>query len=368
MGKKNNIKWVIAAGFFLILAGVGTIVLMYPEPPHQAIESTRLALSDAREKGADRYHKKEYEKARRLYDEAMSEWKLENERWFLLRDFGKVGRLADSAACMAKEIGDNSQQEHRNVKRKLETGFGELKGKAKTFDSNFAALPLPARIKDKQAKGKLLLHETEIAMGKGDYKTGDIKFAAAAKNVDEALQYARNHVDKYFLQLPEWQKDLKEIVEYSRKNRTSVVVVEKFPPRCEVYDNGKKIYTFKAEFGKNWMGDKQCEGDYATPEGNYRITKVLKGGTSKYYKALLLDYPNEADRVRFRQLKKEGKLPASARIGNLIEIHGGGGRGGNWTNGCVALENGEMDQLFRYAGKGTRVLVIGASEEIGADK
>lgn len=355
-------------GIFLILIGVGTAILLNPQPPHQAIESTRLALSDARGKGADRYHKKEYDKACRLYEKAMSEWKQENDRWFLLRDYKRVASLADSAACMAKEAGSNSQREHQNVKRKLEVGFGELKGKAKTFDTNFSTLPLPVRIKDKHAKGKLLLHETEIAMDKGDYKTGDVKFAAAAKNVEEALQYARNHVEKYFLQLPVWQKELNEIVEYSRRKKTSVIVVEKFPPRCDVYNNGKKIYTFKAEFGKNWMGDKQCEGDYATPEGNYKITKVLKGGSSKYYKALLLDYPNESDRIRFKQLKKEGRLPASARIGNLIEVHGGGGRGGNWTNGCVALENTDMDKLFRYAGKNTRVLIIGASEEIGADK
>jgi hypothetical protein len=49
----------------------------------------------------------------------------------------------------------------------------------------------------------------------------------------------------------------------------------------------------------------------------------------------------------------------------LIEIHGGGGRSQDWTSGCVALANGDMDLVFEHAGVGTPVTIVG-SDEYGA--
>ena len=54
------------------------------------------------------------------------------------------------------------------------------------------------------------------------------------------------------------------------------------------------------------------------------------------------------------------RLPASARIGGLIEIHGGGGRQRDWTDGCVAVTNPEMDDLFRRVSVGTPVTIVGS--------
>ena len=50
-------------------------------------------------------------------------------------------------------------------------------------------------------------------------------------------------------------------------------------------------WEFDAELGTNWVGDKRVKGDKATPEGMYKITKKFDGRKTKYYKALLLDYP-----------------------------------------------------------------------------
>ena len=57
---------------------------------------------------------------------------------------------------------------------------------------------------------------------------------------------------------------------------------------------------FNAELGKNWVGDKRVKGDNATPEGMYKITKKLDSRKTKYYKALLLDYPNAEDITKFK--------------------------------------------------------------------
>jgi len=92
----------------------------------------------------------------------------------------------------------------------------------------------------------------------------------------------------------------------------------------------------------------------------YKITKKIKGSKTKYYKALLLDYPNDEDKERFKSEITRGSLPASAKIGELIEIHGNGGKGIDWTEGCVALTDKEMDELFMIAKVGTPVTIIGS--------
>jgi murein L,D-transpeptidase YafK len=98
----------------------------------------------------------------------------------------------------------------------------------------------------------------------------------------------------------------------------------------------------------------------ATPEGMYKVTRKLEGSKTKYYKALLLDYPNEEDKARFREEIENGSLPRNAKIGGLIEIHGDGGKGIDWTEGCVALTNKEMDIVYRLAKVGTPVTIVGS--------
>ena len=114
------------------------------------------------------------------------------------------------------------------------------------------------------------------------------------------------------------------------------------------------------ELGFNWIADKVQEGDGATPEGRYRVVKRMDNLSSEYYKALLIDYPNAEDRAEFSRLRRRGELPPGARIGGLIEIHGSGGRKHDWTNGCVAVTNAEMDELFPRVTVGTPVTIIGS--------
>ena len=111
--------------------------------------------------------------------------------------------------------------------------------------------------------------------------------------------------------------------------------------------------------GSNGLGFKAQAGDRATPEGHYRIVARKDQGQSRYHKALLLDYPNEVDRRRLAAAKRQGLVSMKARLGGLIEIHGEGGRGEDWTNGCVAVTNANMDVLFGLVKVGTPVTIIG---------
>ena len=148
-----------------------------------------------------------------------------------------------------------------------------------------------------------------------------------------------------------------ETAAWSRTTGDTAIVVLKENHRVDVYDGGRVIRSYTADMGYRSVNDKLRSGDAATPEGRYRVTAKKPGST--YYKALALNYPNDEDRAEFARLKNQRRIPPGASLGGLIEIHGEGGRGKDWTKGCVALANRDMDDLFRRAGVGTPVTIVG---------
>jgi murein L,D-transpeptidase YafK len=136
------------------------------------------------------------------------------------------------------------------------------------------------------------------------------------------------------------------------------------------------IKTFPADFGNNVSSDKIQRGDsdspddWRTPEGTFFV--VSKNPTSKFYKALVLNYPTAEDARRgYRQgliSKEEHEAivqaeaahqipPMDTMLGGWIEIHGNGTGGGtNWTQGCIAIENEKIDELWKIVEVGTPVL------------
>jgi lipoprotein-anchoring transpeptidase ErfK/SrfK len=138
------------------------------------------------------------------------------------------------------------------------------------------------------------------------------------------------------------------------------IVVIKENHILELYKNGKLLKTYTVELGANSINQKMYAGDRATPEGYYRISSKKGYGKSKYGLALLINYPNEEDRQRFLTLKSRKELGERSKIGGLIEIHGGGGRGFDWTDGCVALTDLEMEYVFKMVQVGAPVAIIGS--------
>jgi murein L,D-transpeptidase YafK len=118
------------------------------------------------------------------------------------------------------------------------------------------------------------------------------------------------------------------------------------------------------ELGANWVGDKMQQGDKSTPEGVYRILDKKQNGQTRYHRAFLLDYPNEEDKRRFSLNKKNGTLEQDAEIGSHIEIHGRGGKGIDWTDGCIALTDSDMEQIFQMCPVGTRVAIVGSTKSL----
>jgi lipoprotein-anchoring transpeptidase ErfK/SrfK len=81
---------------------------------------------------------------------------------------------------------------------------------------------------------------------------------------------------------------------------------------------------------------------------------------------MMLDYPNAEDRREFDAAKRAGRISRNARIGHLIEIHGNGGRDEDWTQGCVALSDRDIDDLYARVSVGTPVTIVGGDGNGGA--
>ncbi|SOD11215.1 L,D-transpeptidase family protein [Pedobacter xixiisoli] len=129
-------------------------------------------------------------------------------------------------------------------------------------------------------------------------------------------------------------------------SKIDFLLVEKSKRTMKAYQGAEPLKTYQISLGDNPIGHKVFEGDEKTPEGVYRIND--RNPNSGYHKNLGVSYPNQADREKAKLL---GKSP-----GGDIKIHGlpNGATGminklhrfTNWTNGCIAVTNSEVDELY----------------------
>ncbi len=134
------------------------------------------------------------------------------------------------------------------------------------------------------------------------------------------------------------------------------LIVNKSKRELIVFSNGIKVKKYRISLGKNSIGHKQFEGDKKTPEGLYFIND--KNPNSSYHRNLGISYPNQQD-IEFA--KRHEKLP-----GGDIKIHGlrnGIGfigkfqRYTDWTLGCIAVTNDEIEELYNAVEIGTSILI-----------
>ena len=165
-------------------------------------------------------------------------------------------------------------------------------------------------------------------------------------------------------QVREWQRQVQSLLRWTQRTGRRAILVDKLEHRCLLLSRGRIEKSYYANLGRNWFRRKVREQDASTPEGDYRVKRMIRGG--RYGMALLLDYPNGADRERFAALKRSGAISPQSRIGGNIEIHGGGRPDSDWTDGCVSLDDSDMGELYRYAYSGMPVSIVGSSGLIAA--
>lgn len=136
-----------------------------------------------------------------------------------------------------------------------------------------------------------------------------------------------------------------------------LIVVMKSKRIMLLLSEGNIIKAYKIALGKNPVGRKSTQGDGKTPEGRYYI--VDRNSHSNYFKSLKISYPNEND------LEKAQKL--GVHPGGDIMIHGLSKRVEylgkyhileDWTEGCIAVTNEEMEEIWRIVPDGTPIEIL----------
>jgi hypothetical protein len=351
----------IAVFVFLVVLLMGQLI---PKPPVAVIERARVKLSQAGTKKADTYSKKAYQEAKVLFDSAMANWSRQNKRFIYSRNYDKVEMYATQSAKKSDEAADNAVSNSANLKKTLEQKIDTLDKLVADLNKFFYDYPLSTEVRNRISKGKILLEEGRVTFKKGEYLQANKKVTDSEYLLTSCHDIATTNLKNYFNSYPTWRRWVNTTIKESENCGDYSIIIDKFSRKCFLYLNGVKKYEFDAELGTNWVGDKRVKGDKATPEGMYRITKKLDSGRTKYYKALLLNYPNDEDLKHFREEIDRGSLPPNAKIGGLIEIHGNGGKGIDWTEGCVALTDSEIDLVYRNVKVGTTVTIVGSMVDL----
>ena len=207
-------------------------------------------------------------------------------------------------------------------------------------------------------RADLMLTEANLLYERRNFLEAEMKLKNVALHVSDADNFVSLTLARYQDEalIEEWRKWVEETISESGEKGIAVIIITKIDRRLTLYERGRLILSFGIGMGRNGLFDKLHIGDYATPEGRYRVKDKLP--SSQYYKALLIDYPNHDDRERFYLNRKKGLIPAGVSIGGSIEIHGGGND--SLTDGCISLENDDMDLLFSLAEVGTPVAIVGS--------
>jgi murein L,D-transpeptidase YafK len=162
----------------------------------------------------------------------------------------------------------------------------------------------------------------------------------------------------------------------------SKIVILKEKRLLELHQNGKTIKTYRVCLGTNPLGSKRVTGDAKTPEGEYFI--CYKSTSSRFHRFLGISYPSVADaqtafenglisldkRDSIVSSLKSGKAPWHTELGGWVGIHGYPTdeyerkwvtllypKPDNWTDGCIAMWNFEIEELFSKVPLGTPVVI-----------
>ena len=168
---------------------------------------------------------------------------------------------------------------------------------------------------------------------------------------------------------PQEDEDLDPGLPVTAPLKAPKIVIKKAKKKLFLYSEEKLLRTYPVKLGFNPVGDKVRQGDKRTPEGSYYI--CMKNPRSKYHLSLGLSYPSIEDAERgleqklitksdhdriIERISKKSIPPWDTPLGGEIFIHGGG-ESWDWTYGCVALCNKDIEELFKVVALGTEVVI-----------
>ena len=275
-----------------------------------------------------------------------------------------AGSIARAWARAATQAAGALHQRARE--REHEARFRRLEAEAQRLLEEAEAAALEGQGADRAAgaalgRARVALQVGARLAGDGELDAGTASVARVAELLEPIRMRTWTVRDRYADPdlLRRWQGWVEATAAESRRSGRSALVVDKLGHRLLFLTRGRVVRELPVELGTNGLAEKLVEGDRATPEGLYRVVDRKDGSRTAYHRALLLDYPNETDRLRYLEAAAAGRVPDDTGPGGLIEIHGRGGRSKDWTDGCVALPDREMEWVFERVDEGTPVTIVG---------
>jgi murein L,D-transpeptidase YafK len=140
------------------------------------------------------------------------------------------------------------------------------------------------------------------------------------------------------------------------------ILIDKSDYKLSIVKDALIIKEYPVVFGGNPVDDKLRQGDQCTPEGDfYMISKYIHKSWSKF---IWLNYPTVESWKKHNQARSEKIIPANAGIGGEIGIHGVPNNMNNlidlkynWTLGCISLKNKDVDEIYPYISKTTKITI-----------
>ena len=264
---------------------------------------------------------------------------------------------AEGAKAVAR-LTEQQEAERRAAARQL----ADVEERARAIATQVSAIDSRLILAEKPVETDLLLKQARAFYEQGRYEQSLQASDRASHHLTAQSALLQRELGRYASpdRIAQWQRMARETIEWSKKHRTSAIVISKAERSLTLYRSGQKLVSYPVRLGFNGINEKRYQGDGATPEGRYRIAGKRGRGQTQFYRALLLDYPNQDDRRRFLNDRKKGKIPALRDIGGQIEIHGVDNELMAQTLGCVMLENPQMAALFERVDNGTPVTIVGA--------
>ena len=331
------------------------------DPPIGDLEAARAALDAATKAEAERYAPAELSTAKVFTQAAAVSYRQAELAWTGFLNYEAVSDLCESARDKSVTALRVAMENRKTAREAAWGALVEGNEALKVAKNNLEQTPLGAVLRSRMVSSELGLLQARSRYDRGDYAGAQKGAEVALTGLDSVNQRVDDFLQEYTSghQAAEWQRWVRETLQATKAGGRTAIIVDKMQRECHLYRGGQLVRTYSVDLGTSPFHQKMRSGDRATPEGRYYVTSKRSRGQTRYYKALLINYPNEEDKRRFALAKKKGWIPSRSSVGGLIEIHGDGGRKEDWTLGCVALANRDMDHLFSHVDVGTPVTIVG---------
>jgi hypothetical protein len=361
---KQRLQWL--AGLVLLTVAIALGVATYISLERREVaragrDQAASALWKARSAGAARWAPDALARAEQAAHDAVVVMQAAEARLPILARFPAAAAAWTMATGAAREAAKQAAGNEQDARSRSEQAIAKAEAIISRVAATAAHVHLETDSRALLSRAQLALIESRNLHRQGEYVSAAARaeWAVGAGNRldEETSGITGRYVEEGLVAT--WDRWKAQLLARSRAEGRPAILIEKADHRLTLYHSGERVRVYDVELGPNWISAKTRSGDSATPEGQYHIVAKKDRGASAYHRALLLSYPNDQDRKAFLRDRQNGLLPPAARLGGLIEIHGSGGRGEDWTSGCVAMSDQSIDDLFARVIVGTPVTIVG---------